>query len=224
MALFERLRLLSDRLSGNAAYNMAFDEGVLSALPPEGDPVLRVYRWERPAVSFGYFEAWEPVLRAFPDREPVRRWTGGGVVLHGEDWTYSILVPRAHPFAALRPADTYRLLHEALAAALPPAGETLAFAGEEAPRVSRACFENAVRNDLLADGRKIAGAAQRRSRAGLLHQGSVLGRTLPDAFAASFAAALAREVILRPPAPEEIDRARHLAASRYGTPEWLRKR
>ena len=67
-------------------------------------PLLRVYRWERPAVSFGYFERWEPVREKYPEREAVRRWTGGGVVLHGEDFTYSMLIPRASPASRHPPA------------------------------------------------------------------------------------------------------------------------
>ena len=203
---------------------MALDEALLAAMETGSAPALRVYRWERPAVSFGYFEAWAPVARSHPEREPVRRWTGGGVVLHGNDWTYSVLVPRGHPFAALRPEATYRLLHEALARTLCAEGEAVVLAPEAAPRISPACFENPVQSDLLAKGRKIAGAAQRRSRFGLLHQGSVLAVRDGASMGTRFAAELAREVIPAPPTPDEIARAHHLAQTRYATAQWLRKR
>src|SRR5580700_1117427 len=76
------ISLFDDPLPRSAPLNMAIDEALLGT---GAGPVLRVYRWKRPAVSFGYFERWAPIHAAHPDREAVRRWTGGGVVLHGED-------------------------------------------------------------------------------------------------------------------------------------------
>src|SRR5262245_2042754 len=94
---------------------MAIDEALLHAAQA---PMLRVYRWTRPAVSFGYFGRWTEVERSWPQREAVRRWTGGGIVPHGDDVTYSLIVPRAHPFCTLGPLEGYRAIHEALAAAI----------------------------------------------------------------------------------------------------------
>src|SRR5215210_7415480 len=92
---------------------MAMDEALLSRI---NAPVLRVYRWVQPAVSFGYFEKWEPVRTAYPQRDLVRRWTGGGVGPHGvgEDWTYSVLVPATCRFADVDLAESYRIIHEAV--------------------------------------------------------------------------------------------------------------
>ena len=77
--------LLDDEPPRPAALNMARDEVLLDGLAvAENVSVLRVYRWERPAVSFGYFEPWAAVAAGFGDgRELVRRWTGGRIVEHG---------------------------------------------------------------------------------------------------------------------------------------------
>jgi hypothetical protein len=121
--LFDHLLEVHDPEPHAAALNMAIDEALLRAAR---EPILRIYRWEQPAVSFGYFGKWAEVQRTWPEREAVRRWTGGGIVPHGDDLTYSLIVPRAHPFALLGPLESYRAIHEALAAALGSASLRLA--------------------------------------------------------------------------------------------------
>ncbi len=203
-----------------AAVNMAVDEVLLlHALRP----VLRVYGWARSAVTFGYFERWEPVRAAFPGREWVRRWTGGGVVPHGEDWTYSLIVPRGEAFARVAPGESYRVIHELLGVAMREAGVETLVTPQAAPKVSQACFENPAQYDLLSAGHKIAGAAQRRSRFGMLHQGSVQGVALPPGFAERLARTLAPTVISRGFSPEEQAEAERLAQAKYATEAWNRK-
>jgi lipoyl(octanoyl) transferase len=172
-----------------AAVNMAMDEALLGVIP---GAVLRVYRWERPAVSFGYFERWEPIQAAHPEREAMRRWTGGGVVLHGEDLTYSLLIPAGGE--RLGPAECYRVIHEALCGALREIGVQAYPTSNSQSTTSNACFENPVRYDVLVEGRKVAGAAQRRTRGGLIHQGSIQSLELPPDFGLRFASCLAGRV------------------------------
>ena len=209
MRLFDRLELIDDPTPRGAALNMAIDEALLESIGSSA--VLRVYRWARPSVSFGCFERFAPVRQTYPEREWVRRWTGGGVVEHGEDLTYSLIVPRASSVAAMRPEESYREIHGAI-------GAGLVLASGGAPKVSQACFENPVRHDLLADGQKVAGAAQRRTKCGLLHQGSIrlLGLDGPE-----LARRLAGEVELR--GLGELNRAGELSATRYGAREWTER-
>ena len=219
--LFSHLELLEETGSPlGAAANMAMDEVLLVRA---ARPILRVYRWARPAVTFGYFERWEPVVRAFPDREWIRRWTGGGVVPHGEDWTYSLIVPRGESFAMAAAAESYRLIHELLGEALREEGIPTLLTPHAAPKVSQACFENPAFADLLCAGRKIAGAAQRRSRFGLLHQGSVQGIRIPPGFAQRLARTFACVVIPRGLGAEETAEAGRLTQAKYATDAWNRK-
>jgi lipoate-protein ligase A len=215
--LFDELDLLIDPEPRGAAMNMAVDEVLLARA---SRPLLRVYQWAKPAVSFGYFDRWEPVAEAYPGREAVRRWTGGGVVLHGEDWTYSVIVPRDHPFARERATESYQALHSHLASAV--AGG-LELTPEAAEKRSQACFENPARHDLLHHGQKVAGAAQRRTRFGLLHQGSVQGITLPPGFAERFAAVLAPWSRPFSLSAQDLEKAGELAAAKYGTQAWNRR-
>ena len=214
------ISLFEDVEPHSAAVNMAVDEVLLGVV---GGPVLRVYRWARPAVSFGYFERWEPILDAYPARDAVRRWTGGGVVLHGEDFTYSLLVPRCGDPAGLGPGGSYGMIHGALCAALGDAGIGAGRAGVSDKKISQACFENPVLHDVLVEGRKVAGAAQRRTRGGLIHQGSIQTVELPADFGAVFAARLAGAVVRAPDFDVGLA-AERLAAGKYGTRAWLEKR
>src|ERR1700722_14928864 len=107
--LFEAIIEIIDPAPHAAPLNMAIDEALLHAA---SEPILRVYRWIRPAVSFGYFGRFDDVAEAWPGREMVRRWTGGGVVAHGEDITYTLIVPRGLPFFQNSARESYRLIHE----------------------------------------------------------------------------------------------------------------
>lgn len=222
MRPFDILEIFDDAIPHAAAVNMAIDETLLLRVQM---PTLRCYRWARPAVSFGYFEKWEPVRAAHPHREPVRRWTGGGVVPHGdgEDWTYSLLLPAAAACRAFADAEltkSYRIIHEAAAGALAAVGINNARTCEtSAARTSPACFENPVRFDVMLAGRKIAGAAQRRTAAGVLHQGSIRCGELPARFAEEFAQRLARKV--RATAIDLPPEATDLATAKYGSLQWL---
>ena len=111
-------------------------------------------------------------------RPLVRRPTGGGLVSHDADWTYSVAVPPSYEWYRVSATDSYRRMHEWIRAAF----ARLALATELAPACSKAlpgqCFQGHEMFDLLWRGLKIAGAAQRRTRDGLLIQGSVQPRQL----------------------------------------------
>ena len=215
--LFDHLLEVHDPEPHAAALNMAIDEALLLTAR---DPTLRLYHWVEPAVSFGYFGKWTEVQRAWPNRDAVRRWTGGGIVPHGDDITYSLIVPSAHPFARLGPLESYRAIHEALAVALGSAS----LATRAAPKISEACFENAVQHDVVVAGKKIAGAAQRRSKLGLLHQGSIQPVDDVARVARALRKSLAPRVAATPLTPQTMMTAARLVNERYGTRAWLQRR
>jgi len=163
---------------GDYAFNMALDEALLQAAPRLGRPVLRFYGWTEPAASFGYFQKHAQVEQMTRLRPLVRRPTGGGLVPHDADWTYSMVFPPTHEWYRSKAADSYRRLHEWIRAAF----GRLALVTELAPASHKTrsgqCFQGHEMHDLLWRGRKIAGAAQRRTRDGLLIQGSVQPRGL----------------------------------------------
>jgi lipoate-protein ligase A len=216
MPLFEALDWVRDEVPHGAALNMAIDEVLLRTVEK---PTLRTYRWARPALSFGYFVRFTEVEPLASGRELVRRWTGGGIVPHGDDFTFSLIVPRSHPSSQLSPPESYRLIHEAVAQAV--GGAELAPATAE--KVSESCFENPAASDVMIRGRKVAGGAQRRSAHGMLHQGSVQVLAWTLAFGEELAVDLARRPARAGITDETLTAATLLAQQRYGTEAWLKR-
>ncbi len=200
----------------DAALNMAIDETLLRTAT---QPTLRIYRWARPALSFGYFGKWSEAAEIAAGRDIVRRWTGGGIVPHGEDFTFSLIVPRSEPFSRASPGESYRAIHECVAQAI--GNSSLAIA--TAPGVSASCFANPVQHDVLIANRKVAGGAQRRAKYGLLHQGSI--QTSDDA--THLSAALIRVFSSRstavPLAAGTRSTAATVAREKYATGGWTRR-
>lgn len=219
-----------------APWNMACDEVLLERARV---PTLRFYRWERPAVSFGCFQAWREVAQRFPGRELVRRPTGGGAVEHGdggETATYALAVPRAGGWLAAlgdRPGEAFRRVHAMLAEALAAQGvRVILHEGMDAPGLGGACFQDRpVPGDLVRaeSGQKVAGAAQRRTRAGMLHQGSIRvpgGLDVPR-LTEDFAAALTGGRMVRGQIsgwPEGWTLADELVRTKYGQRGWTERR
>ena len=165
----------------DAAFNMALDEALLEAMPRLQKPVLRFYGWTEPAATFGYFQKISEVERATLLRPLVRRPTGGGIVPHDADWTYSVVFPPGHEWHSLKAEESYRRIHDWLRLAfaemkveteLAPCCRK-AESGKRIAEIPSACFIGYEKSDLLWHGKKIAGAAQRRNKLGLLIQGSV---------------------------------------------------
>jgi len=162
-----------------AAFNMALDEALLEAVSRLGKPVLRFYGWTEPAATFGYFQKYADVERVTLLQPLIRRPTGGGIVPHDADWTYSLVFPPGHEWHLLKAEESYRRVHEWIRSAfaklnviteLAPCSQKYAIRN---PQSAIGCFVGYTKFDLLWNGKKIAGAAQRRNKMGLLIQGSV---------------------------------------------------
>lgn len=214
-----------------AAWNMAVDEFLMSRAADAGSPTLRFYSWAEPAATFGYFQRHADIASWTPLRPLIRRPTGGGLVPHDADWTYSMAFPPGHWWYESKAEESYQRLHDWVArsfarlkvpAVLAPCCEKV---------LPGQCFSGAEKSDLLFEGRKIAGAAQRRSKRGLLIQGSVrpplisLDRAAWErAMLASALESFGAELV-----ESSLDNASSLevaglAASKYATPGHNQKR
>jgi len=232
--LFALLIVYHDVDSRSAAMNMAIDEALLETATV---PTIRFYEWDHPALSFGYFGKFNEVPNH--DRDIVRRWTGGGIVFHGEDLTYSLVIPATDDAFNESSMSIYEKVHAAVCAALIKEGisaelSSVAALYERRPEVDSAvidrrynkdaCFANPVRADVLSNGQKVAGAAQRRTRRGLLQQGSIQNVDFGNGFADSFAQVLCALCRQKRLDNGLVARAEEIAAQRYGTSAWLRRR
>lgn len=182
-----RLHIFRD-LPLDGPTNMARDEHLLHAddLAPA---CVRIYGWDPPTISLGYFQSHAEVERLPADVRGlavVRRMTGGGAILHDQEITYCLVVHDALPAARGAPAELYRLVHRRFQAALHELGVSTELAPESFPLPTPRsgpffCFERPGRTDLLLHARKLLGSAQRRIPGRVLQHGSLLlGRRFPS--------------------------------------------
>ncbi len=170
---------------GTAAQNMAYDFLLLNRYQPTDALRIRHYDWIRPAYTFGMSQSYSYVRSEIHDEyaEICRRPTGGGVVSHVEDWTYSLVIPTAHPLGRCSPLDTYKAVHECIITAMQTQGVNVILnlsAPESA--IPGVCFNKSEVYDVVLHNlhSKVAGAAQKRSKAGYLMQGSIWRTILAD--------------------------------------------
>ena len=160
---------------------MALDEALAAANPKAF--ILRFFRWRGGGVTFGYAQRAVAVERELPPDIGdawTRRPTGGGVVVHRSDLTFSCIFPARDE---LRPGVFYERLHVAILAGLHEMGleAGLCTSGAapvpQGPGGASQCFVQPVALDVLANGKKILGGAIRRHGPTILYQGSL---QLPD--------------------------------------------
>ena len=241
--LFQRLQVCHDICPHSAPINMSIDEALLETARI---PTIRFFRWRSPALSFGYFGKFSDVATYATDRDLVRRWTGGGIVFHGDDLTYSIVIPVSDAVFAESSIAIYEKIHRSLADVLAANGQVAELAtvaalcerrkskkgdlqiaqrrSKDRRSLDTNCFANPVRADVIMDGSKIAGAAQRGTRRGLLQQGSIQGFVMETDLAQKFAQALSANCSQFEINEEVLRRAQELAQQKYGTESWLRMR
>lgn len=170
----------------DGATNMAIDEALLeSFLAGQSPPTVRLYGWCPPCVSVGYFQSLLAEVRLDRCREAgvewVRRPTGGRLILHDVELTYSVVASEQEPLVSGGIVESYRKISTALAAGLEILGVNAQFADPSDPKVAAAarakgglCFDAAAGYELTVNGRKIAGSAQLRRRGAILQHGSLL--------------------------------------------------
>jgi lipoate-protein ligase A len=154
--------------------NMALDELLLENAPGLNKPLIRIYGWDRPSISIGYVQDYFAAKKT--GFTIVRRPTGGGIVYHDNDLTYTAVIPASHPINNLDRMESYHVFHRAAMRALAHFGLEASLAQAETPTPDRAtmkCFTTPTRYDLICEDKKLAGAAQRRTKNGILHQGSI---------------------------------------------------
>jgi lipoyl(octanoyl) transferase len=238
------LDVLPTRIAG-AAENMAIDFLLLQRYPNAHAPRFRHYGWRAPAFTFGYAQKIAFVRSQLPADEVFdlcRRPTGGGIVDHRSDWTYTLVIPRGHPLEELRATESYRAVHEALAQSLRTQGVgavTKSAVDDQAEAdettLPGVCFDRAEVYDVIdeASGTKMAGAAQKRNKHGLLFQGSLRQPTIAAAafdwdcfendFVAGLAAALGADAQPTPWPELNEDEVSGLT-EQYSSPEWIERR
>jgi lipoate-protein ligase A len=160
---------------GEPGWNMALDEALLGSADPR--PTLRFYTWKPHALSLGYFQRFAELEPLAEDRVLVRRFSGGGAIHHADELTLSLAAPAGHALFRGEVRRSYERIHGLLAHAFADLGVQARLRGASELRSDRAesgmCFHRSTPIDLVWDGRKGVGSAQRRSSGRVLHHGSI---------------------------------------------------
>jgi len=171
--------LLIDPKPLRGSLNMAVDEFLFHGLGAEPRTVLRFYQWERPTASLGFSQKIQSVVDvAFCRRngiDIVRRMTGGKLVVHHREITYSVVSNDEDVFTATL-SGSYRLISQALVKGLERMGVAAVLAGKAPSSYTRGtmpCFSHPAQDEIAVAGRKIIGSAQRRMGRRFLQHGSI---------------------------------------------------
>lgn len=162
---------------------MAIDEALLSCFDPDNSlPVLRLYGWRPAALSLGRYQNCAEVLdtaRCAAAGVPVvRRITGGGVIFHADEITYSLVCAPHHLPSAASVKETYRVLTGFLLRFYRSIGLSPFYAADQSPGADQSrrihfCFAGRESYDIVVGGKKLGGNAQRRLRRAIFQHGSI---------------------------------------------------
>ena len=164
--------------------NMAIDEALLHHFDPAtAMPILRLYGWQPAALSIGRFQKAADDLHreriAADQLTVVRRITGGGAIYHADEVTYAVICAPHQIPAASSVNDSFRVLTSFLLAFYRDLGLHAAYAADAALPDRQVggrtpfCFAGTERYDILVNGRKMGGNAQRRQKAVIFQHGSI---------------------------------------------------
>lgn len=168
----------------SAEENMRLDKELLDTLDPHSSPILHFYEWEGDSATYGYFVNPADFLNLEVAAEKglslARRPTGGGIVFHLWDLAFSVLVPAGHPHFSENTLDNYAYVNNTVLSAVADFLEErpkLDLISQDATALdassTRFCMARPTKYDVVFQGKKIAGAAQRKTKQGFLHQGTI---------------------------------------------------
>jgi lipoate-protein ligase A len=168
----------------SADENMRIDAQLLEKADTFSTPVLHLYDWAGDSATFGYFTDPADFLNvgnaAKLGLNLAKRPTGGGIIFHIWDLAFSVLVPAHCPEFSMGTLENYALINNAVLASVkeflgnqPPLSLTPEDYASWDSNCSHFCMAKPTRYDVMWEGKKVAGAAQRKTKKGFLHQGSI---------------------------------------------------
>lgn len=160
--------------AATAQEQMDKDERLLCSLKDDKKAILRFYEWMEPSLTYGYFVKLEDHINieALKQRgvSVAKRPTGGGILFHGLDFAFTVVVPSEHPKFSTASKINYQWINQLIAEALQL---PIFYHAEQAPLRDAFCMARPTQYDLVIEGRKIGGCAQRMTTFGLIQQTSL---------------------------------------------------
>ena len=226
-------------VKGSGPLNMATDFWLFNKKELK-NPIFRHYGWEKKEITFGYGQTWSWVKeqKQVDNLICTRRPTGGGIVTHGHDFTYTLIIPNHHESSKIASLDFYELIHVSIGKALNVQNiftvlQPCLVNGKKTCGIPGDCFQEPVGRDLMHKGtkRKIAGAAMKKTKNGILIQGTVnvsfIGNFNQESFLQYFVKEI-EEVIcensLLTEWPEKFDDEHGKFIRQFASADWREKR
>lgn len=167
----------------DGATNMATDRAIAEYACRVGRPTMRLYQWSPSCISIGYHQKTDilaPRQCRVAGIDVVRRPTGGRAVFHAEEWTYSVVIPIRRG-GTDRLESVYQMIGKGLVQGLnrlgiPAAMEKrrLNLHSHYRSELGESCFSAAAKYEVVAQGKKLVGSAQRKYSDCILQHGSIL--------------------------------------------------
>ena len=165
----------------SAQVNMDIDRNLLNDLESDSEPIIHFYDWSNPSATYGHFIQPEKYLSMdavnlnFLDLG--KRPTGGGVIFHLSDLAFSVLIPSNHRLYSLNTLENYsninKIVIEAICEFLGKSLNIALFQSPSEKGYPKFCMAQPTVYDVMIEGKKVGGAAQRKTKTGFLHQGSI---------------------------------------------------
>ncbi len=158
-----------------------YDEKLFLQTPIEKLPITRVYSWNKPTITFGYFQNPEKIISLSVCQKLgipiIRRITGGGIILHDQDLSYSLVYPRNYFAKNMKVKEIYRKLTDFLFHFYKEIGlDNLSYSSdleEKSQNTSLICYQSIESNDFIINKKKIGGCAMRINKEKILIQGTI---------------------------------------------------
>lgn len=181
--------IVSPEVCGSA--NMQFDLKLFHDFEKGHIPsTLRIYSWKPKCVSLGYSQDADGLVDGLMVKEKgwdiVKRPTGGGIVFHNEEEvTYSLVTEIDNPVLPKGLVSSCKKIAEAVIHALTKIGidaeiQSSNFKFQNKSQIpnprSQLCFSYPAEYEIVVNGKKIVGSAQKRGKRALLQQGSIFVR------------------------------------------------
>ena len=166
----------------SALDNMTKDYHLLTDMDKDDPVTLHLYHWSQPSITYGHFSRIEEQVDLHQIKKHywsiAKRPTGGGILVHSWDLTFSLLIPQQSPLYRSETIESYAYINtivsKALLTAFPSLQEDLhAYIPNSKESSPTFCMSSPTIYDLLYKKYKILGAAQRRKQQGILHQCSI---------------------------------------------------
>ena len=161
---------------------MAKDAQLLNEIESINSPILHFYDWNVPCLTYGYFTKPEMHIDLASMHNlglyAAKRPTGGGIIFHLTDLAFSVILPSFYPGLSTNSLENYYLINSKVAQAISlflseSKEPILNICQKDVTECFSFCMAKPTQYDVVIDGKKAAGAAQRKTKKGLLHQGSI---------------------------------------------------